>query len=101
MALRLFTEPTRLRVCSTSSWYTNSAASRSEARGETPTWELPMMREAEAWLKAGTGDDKTDILIIADAYDRAAIYSRDREITSNAQALNWGGFDARSGNFPG
>jgi outer membrane receptor for ferrienterochelin and colicin len=37
-------EPTRLRVCSTSSCYTNSAASRSEARGETPTWELPMMR---------------------------------------------------------
>jgi outer membrane receptor protein involved in Fe transport len=29
-------------------------------------------RETEAWLKAGTGDDKTDILIIADAYDRAA-----------------------------
>ena len=28
-------------------------------------------REVEAWLKAGTGDDKTDILIIADAYDRA------------------------------
>ena len=27
-------------------------------------------REIEAWIKAGTGDDKTDILIIADAYDR-------------------------------
>src|SRR5881398_2658967 len=58
-------------------------------------------REMEAWMIAGTGDDKTDIVIIADAYDRAAIFSRDREITSNAQALNWGGFDARSGNFPG
>ena len=33
---------------------------------------------------AGTGDDKTDIVIIADAYDRAAIYGRDRNITSNA-----------------
>ena len=40
-------------------------------------------------------------MIIADAYDRAAIFSRDREITSNAQVLDWGGFDFRSGNFPG
>ena len=42
-------------------------------------------REAEAWIKAGTGDDKTDILIIADAYDRGAIFSRDRNLTSNGQ----------------
>ena len=41
-------------------------------------------REVETWLIAGTGDDKTDIVIIADAYDRAAIYGRDRNITSNA-----------------
>ena len=27
-------------------------------------------REIEGWMIAGTGDDKTDILIIADAYDR-------------------------------
>src|SRR5438067_8061317 len=58
-------------------------------------------REMEAWMIAGTGDDKTDIVIIADAYDRAAIFSRDREITSNAQALAWGGNDNRSANFPG
>ena len=58
-------------------------------------------REVEAWMIAGTGDDKTDIVIIADAYDRAAIYSRDRSITSNANALDWGGFDNRSGIIPG
>src|SRR5438067_4648286 len=58
-------------------------------------------REVEAWMIAGTGDDKTDIVIIADAYDRAAIYSRDREITSNAQRLDWGGIDFRSFNVPG
>ena len=40
--------------------------------------------EREGWLKAGTGDDKTDIVVIADFYDRAAIYSRDRDISSNA-----------------
>src|SRR5436309_4143147 len=58
-------------------------------------------REMEAWLIAGTGDDKTDIVIIADAYDRAAIYSRDRDITSNAQAIPFGGGDSRSNNKPG
>src|SRR5216110_445206 len=58
-------------------------------------------REAEAWLKAGTGDDKTDILIIADAYDRAAIYSRDRNLTSNGNAIPFGGLDNRSADFPG
>jgi iron complex outermembrane receptor protein len=58
-------------------------------------------RELETWLIAGTGDDKTDIVIIADAYDRAAIYGRDRNITSNANQLAWGGFDERSSDFPG
>jgi iron complex outermembrane recepter protein len=58
-------------------------------------------RELETWMIAGTADDKTDLVIIADAYDRAAIYSRDRGITSNANALDLGGFDSRSGVFPG
>ena len=58
-------------------------------------------RELETWMIAGTGDDKTDIVIIADAYDRAAIYGRDRNITSNANQAAWGGFDFRSGDFPG
>ena len=58
-------------------------------------------REVETWMIAGTGDDKTDIVIIADAYDRAAIYGRDRDITSNANQLAWGGFDNRSPDFPG
>src|SRR5215471_4826770 len=58
-------------------------------------------REVETWMIAGTGDDKTDIIIIADAYDRAAIYGRDRNITSNANELAWGGSDNRSLDFPG
>src|SRR5438874_1581555 len=58
-------------------------------------------RETEAWMIAGTGDDKTDILIIADAYDRAAIYSRDRNLTSNGQAIPFGSGDFRSSNSPG
>ncbi|HWX16602.1 MAG TPA: TonB-dependent receptor [Chthoniobacterales bacterium] len=58
-------------------------------------------RELEAWIKAGVGDDKTDIVVIADFYDRAAIYSRDRFLSGNANALAFGGFDSRSGNEPG
>src|SRR4030095_12618336 len=53
------------------------------------------------WMIAGTGNDKTDIVIIADAYDRAAIYGRDRNITSNANTRALGGSDGRSGDFPG
>src|SRR5438552_9955923 len=58
-------------------------------------------RESETWMIAGTGNDKTDIVIIADAYDRAAVYGRDRNITSNANQLAWGGFDFRNTDFPG
>src|SRR5205809_1883238 len=58
-------------------------------------------RELEGWLKAGVGDDKTDIVVIADFYDRADIFSRDRDISSNGFAKPWGGFDSRSGNQPG
>ena len=55
----------------------------------------------EGWLKAGAGDDKTEIVVIADFYDRAAIYNRDRFLSTNANAITWGGFDARSPFFPG
>jgi iron complex outermembrane receptor protein len=57
--------------------------------------------EWEGWLKAGTGDDKTDIVVIADFYNRAAIYTRDRDLESNAFSIPWGGFDFRSPFFPG
>src|SRR6184192_4251872 len=60
------------------------------------------MGEWETWLKAGTGDDKTDIVVIADFYQRdGGLFSRDRDISSNAFQAPWGGFDQRSGFFPG
>jgi iron complex outermembrane receptor protein len=60
------------------------------------------MGEWEAWIKAGTGDDKTDIVVIADFWERTGgIFSRDRDISSNGFFIPFGGFDARSGNFPG
>src|SRR5215472_8971591 len=60
------------------------------------------MGEWEAWIKAGTGDDKTDIVVIADFWERTGgVFSRDRNISANADFVPWGGFDTRSGNFPG
>src|SRR6516225_7336786 len=59
------------------------------------------MGEWEGWIKAGTGDDKTDILVIADFYDRAAIYSHDRNIESNAFGIPWGTADFRDRSVPG
>ena len=59
------------------------------------------MGEWEAWIKAGTGDDKTDIVVIADFWERTGgLFSRDRDISSNAFFIPWGGFDPRSGNEP-
>jgi iron complex outermembrane receptor protein len=57
--------------------------------------------EERAYLLAGTGDDKTDIVVYAEVYNRAAIYSRDRDISSNADFTRFGGFDVRSEDFAG
>ena len=60
------------------------------------------MGEWEAWLKAGTGDDKTEIVVIADFWERTGgLFSADRDISSNAFQIPWGGGDVRSANFPG
>src|SRR6266404_5216664 len=57
--------------------------------------------EERAYLLAGTGDDKTDIVVYAEVYNRAAIYSRDRDISSNADFTPFGGPDFRSLDFAG
>jgi iron complex outermembrane receptor protein len=64
--------------------------------------------EKLAYVLAGTGDDKTDIVVYAQYYSRDAIYSRDRDISSNADFTRFGGpgahqgeLDNRSGDFAG
>jgi iron complex outermembrane receptor protein len=60
------------------------------------------MGEWNAWIKAGTGDDKTDIVVVADFYQRTGgLFSADRNISANGNLTPFGGFDARSGNEPG
>ena len=40
------------------------------------------MGEWEAWIKAGTGDDKTEIVVIADFWERTGgVFSADRDIS--------------------
>src|SRR5256714_702917 len=54
------------------------------------------MGEWESWIKAGTGDDKTDIVVIADFWERTGgLFSRDRDLTANAFYIPWGGIDDR------
>jgi iron complex outermembrane recepter protein len=60
------------------------------------------MGEWEAWLKAGTGDDKTDIVIIADFWETTGgLFSRDRHLSANAFFIPFGGVEARSQDEPG
>jgi iron complex outermembrane receptor protein len=47
--------------------------------------------EREGYLLAGAGDDKTDIVVFAQYYDRAAIFSRDRDLSSNGDFSKFGG----------
>src|SRR6266581_1567114 len=57
--------------------------------------------ERLAYVLGGVGDDKTDIVVYAEWYSRDAIYSRDRDISSNADQTRFGGFDERSEDFAG
>jgi iron complex outermembrane recepter protein len=60
------------------------------------------MGEWQAWIKAGTGDDKTDIVVVADFFERTGgVFSRDRDISSNGNFTRFGGLDNRSGFHPG
>src|ERR1700757_4066782 len=60
------------------------------------------MGEWEAWIKAGTGDDKTDIVVVADFWERTGgIFSRDRALSSSGNFIPFGGFDSNSLNVPG
>ena len=57
--------------------------------------------EETGYLLAGTGDDKTNIVVYAGIYNAGAIYSRDVDLTHDADFTDFGGLDVRSGNLPG
>jgi iron complex outermembrane receptor protein len=57
--------------------------------------------EERIYLLAGTGDDKTDIVVYAEFYNRAAIFARDADISHEADFTPFGGQDNRSFAFAG
>ena len=57
--------------------------------------------EETGYMLAGTGDDKTNIVVYAGMYNAAAINSADVQIAHDADKNLYGGFDARSGNLAG
>ena len=57
--------------------------------------------EEKSYFIAGTGDDKTDIVVYAEFYNRAALYSRDVDLSSDADFTRFGGTDKRSNNAAG
>jgi iron complex outermembrane recepter protein len=57
--------------------------------------------EERSYILAGTGDDRTDLVFYAEAYNRAAIYARDADISHDADYTPFGGVDLRSPNFAG
>ena len=69
--------------------------------GNTNVGSANDMGEERGYLLAGTGDDKTDIVVYAEFYNRAAIYSRDVDLSSTADFTRFGGQDVRSGEFAG
>src|SRR5262245_55097236 len=60
------------------------------------------MGEWEAWIKAGTGDERTEIVVIADFWERTGgLFSSDRNLSANAFYTPRGGFDNRPPTKPG
>src|SRR5438132_6431079 len=59
------------------------------------------MGQEAMYLLAGTGDDKTNIVVYAGMYNQASIFSRDLDVTHDADHSEWGGFDIRSSNYAG
>src|SRR5438876_5144219 len=58
--------------------------------------------ERLAYVLGGVGDDKTDIVVYAEWYDRDAIYSRDRDVSSKVNTPPFfGGADLQAGDFAG
>jgi len=53
------------------------------------------------YLLAGTGDDKTNVVVYAGMFNQASIQSVDVSISHDSNVDYFGGFDNRSSNFPG
>src|SRR5947209_10058803 len=57
--------------------------------------------EERSYLLAGAGDEKIDILVYAEVYNRAAILARDTDLSHDADFRPFGGIEGRSRHFAG
>lgn len=69
--------------------------------GNTNLGSANDMDQEVAYLLAGAGDDKTNIVIYAGYFNQAGIFGRDLDVTHDADYTAWGGQDLRDGFFPG
>src|SRR3981081_526398 len=53
--------------------------------------------EYRTYVLAGTGDDNTGLVVFAEWYNRAAIFSRDLDVSHDPDHVEFGGVDTRSG----
>jgi hypothetical protein len=58
------------------------------------------MGEWEAWIKAGTGDDKTDSVVVADFWERTgALFNANRDISPNGNGFFNGTLEGTGGTY--
>ena len=100
MAHRLCMALTRSPASSISFWSTSSAGALQigGSYGNTNLGASNDMGEWEAWIKAGIGDDKTEIVVIADFWEvyRAASSVATGTCRLTSFYIPWGGFENRS-----
>jgi iron complex outermembrane recepter protein len=59
------------------------------------------MGQETAYLLAGAGDEKTDIVVYAGIFNEAGLFARDVDVEHDVDHRAFGGVDGRSGNFAG
>ncbi|MEY2537137.1 MAG: iron complex outerrane recepter protein [Verrucomicrobiota bacterium] len=69
--------------------------------GNTNLGSANDMGQEIGYLLAGTGDDKTNIVVYAGYFNQAGIFGRDIDITSTADYTKRGGIDLRTPFFAG
>jgi outer membrane receptor protein involved in Fe transport len=69
--------------------------------GNTNLGSANDMDQEISYLLAGTGDDKTNIVVFAEVFNQGAIFSRDIDLSRSLDYRPFGGQDDRSLNFSG
>ncbi len=69
--------------------------------GNTNLGSANDMSQEIGYVLAGTGDDKTNLVVFSEYFNQAGIFSRDLDISRTLDYRPFGGADSRSGNYAG